>query len=80
MKKITQLANNQLTYTDGDKRVFQSYNTIIAVIENGKTFLDETSWNYSKTTAKWRNIFLNMTTEETKKAIKEGDTTLKDLN
>jgi len=43
MKKITQLANNQLTYTDGDKRVFQSYNTIIAVIENGKTFLDETS-------------------------------------
>lgn len=69
-----------------DKGVyFQSYNSIIAF--NGyyfggkkQIFLDSYYWDYSRTTSKYRNIFLDMTTNEVKKAIKEGTIKLTNLN
>ena len=60
---------------------FQSYNTIIAFIDNeGKITLDEDNWDYSMTTSKYRNKFTGLTTQETKKKIKAGLIQLRDLN
>ena len=42
--------------------------------------LDRKYWNYSNTTGKYRNIFLNETITETKKKIKSGEYKLTDLN
>jgi len=66
------------------KEIFQSYSTIIAKRtvwkEETKIELDREKWNYSSTTSKYRNIFLNLTTAETKEAIKNGSITLTNLN
>ena len=60
--------------------VFQSYNSIICVKANGETYLDENRWNYSRTTSRYRNIFLNETTVETVKKIGLGTYAMADLN
>ena len=59
---------------------FQSYESIIVKITSSETLLDETYWNYSKTTAKYRNQFLGETTKETEKLIKDGVYKLVNLN
>ena len=59
---------------------FQSYDSIIVKIEDRITYLDSFYWNYSRTTSKYRNIFLGETTKETEKKIKEGIYILTDLN
>lgn len=74
--------NNQFViYTDKGK-YFQSYDSIIAFTPEDSTpiLLDKNYWDYSKTTSKYRNIFLGLTTEETKTLIKKGDIILTDLN
>lgn len=64
----------------------QSYSSIIAKKMicrlSGKIYiiLDKTYWNYSKTTGKYRNIFLGETKKETEKKIKSGEYILADLN
>lgn len=80
MAKVTQLANNQFIITDGAKSIFQSYQSVIAIKENEKVTLDSRYWDYSKTTGKYRNQFLNETKKETEVKIKEGVYTLADLN
>ena len=60
--------------------VFQSYNSIIAVKANGETYLDQNRWNYSRTTSRYRNQFLNETTVETVKKIGLGVYAMVDLN
>ena len=60
---------NQFEISDETYLWFQSYETIIARI-NKRTrqiTLDLNAWNYSTTTSKYRNKFLGMTTQETKK-------------
>jgi hypothetical protein len=60
---------------------FQSYQSIIAYKPNkGKTKLDSYFWNYSRTTSKYRNYFLNETTKETQKKIDSKQYILTDLN
>lgn len=63
---------------------FQSYDSIIVRtdFEDGKrrVTLDEDYWNYSRTTAKYRNQFLGETTAETERKIKDGTYKLEDLN
>jgi len=52
-------------------------------IKNWKSFniyLDEKYWNYSVTTGKYRNIFLNETKKETEKKIINGEYILAYLN
>ena len=62
-------------------RLFRSYKTNIAFIGyDGSVFLDDECWNYSVTTSKYRNIFLNETKKETERKIKEGVYKLVDLN
>jgi hypothetical protein len=75
---------NQFIVYDGLKTYFQSYNSIIVKIERleGKeiTYLDPVYWNYSRTTSKHRSTFLNESTKETEKKIKQGVYILQDLN
>lgn len=60
---------------------FQSYRSIIAKrTVKGEITLDNYYWDYSRTTTKYRNVFLGITTEETKKRIKEGRIVLDNLN
>ena len=68
--KVSQLANkNQFCITDGDKRTFQSYNSIIAVVKKGVVTLDPYYWDYSRTTLKHLKVFLG--TSASKKIILE---------
>ena len=71
---------NQFIIEHKGKEYFQSYNSLIAVKENGKITLDEYYWNYSRTTSKYRNEFLNELTDDTRKKIKDGIYKLANLN
>ena len=72
---------NQFVIYAKDGKYFQSYNSIIAFIDNNnKVFLDEYYWDYSRTTSKYRNIFLNENTEQTKSSIKTEKYKLINLN
>ena len=71
---------NQFIITDGDKTIFQSYDSVIAIKENGKITLDEKFWDYSTTTGKYRNQFLNEEKKDTEKKIASGEYILANLN
>ena len=71
---------NQFVVIDGDKKWFQSYDTVIAVIDNGQVTLDRNKWNYSQTTGKYRSRFLSETTKETQNKINSGEYLMRDLN
>jgi hypothetical protein len=71
---------NQFIITDGNSTIFQSYRSVIAKIQDGKTYLDEKYWNYSNTTSKYRNKFLRLTTKEAEHKIASGEIILTDLN
>ena len=75
-----QVPNQFIIWTDKGK-YFQSYRTIIAFIDNNNNvFLDKDSWDYSRTTGKYRNIFLGEKRDSTMYSIKIGEYELKDLN
>ena len=75
------LVPNQFIISTDEGVYFQSYNsTIVFVDEESKVFLDENDWDYSRTTGKYRNIFLGENMSETRKKIKTGDYELIDLN
>ena len=60
---------------------FQSYNSVIAFINNeGRVFLDKNKWDYSTTTGKYRNIFLGENKKLTEKRINNNNYILIDLN
>lgn len=72
---------NQFEITTSRGVFFQSYNSIIVFIpEKGKTQLDRTYWDYSKTTGKYRNQFLGEDKQETQQKIDSGEYILKNLN
>mgnify|MGYP003151812929 CR=1 FL=1 len=73
---------NQFYIQDNDFIYFQSYNSIIAKkeVQGNNITLDKNYWDYSKTTSRYRNIFLNETTKETEAKIKNGTYALEDLN
>lgn len=74
------VANQFLIYTN-EGVYFQSYDSVIAFRDtNGQVTLDETYWDYSKTTHKYRNLFLREDTATTKKKINAGIYKLADLN
>lgn len=92
--KGNKIANQFIVYDDNNNKYFQSYKSVIAKIENNdiqenininyernkKVYLDKTFWDYSVTTGKYRNIFLNETKKETEKKIKDGTYILTNLN
>ena len=65
---------------DNGNEYFQSYNSVIVKKESDKIFLDKQTWNYSVTTSRYRNIFLDESTKETQKKIDSGEYILTDLN
>ena len=76
---------NQFVITDNKQNeYFQSYNSMIVKkdyeSDQVKIYLDQKYWNYSNTTGKYRNIFLNETIKDTKAKIKNGTYILTDLN
>jgi hypothetical protein len=75
-----EVANQFEIYGDNGEMYFQSYNSIIVKIVRGKTYLDATYWDYSKTTGKYRNQFLGETRKETEAKIKDGTYQLVNLN
>ena len=81
VKRFNNVINQFIIRTD--KGVyFQSYDTIIAFRPNDGSpiQLDNNNWNYSKTTGKYRNIFLNEDKRETEKKIFNGTYILTELN
>ena len=73
------LGNFDVRYT------FQSYDTVIAIKtiwpDNAPDLeFDRNAWDYSRTTAKYRNQFTGLDTAETKAGIKDGSIRLTDLN
>lgn len=59
------LVPNQFEIFTAEGVFFQSYSTIIAFKPTDvtkKTILNANAWNYSRTTARYRNIFLGETT------------------
>jgi len=79
--KGNRIANQFVITDDAGNMYLQSYNSVIAKQgTNGQTWLDRNTWNYSKTTAKYRNMFLGETLKETKAKIKSGVYILADLN
>jgi len=73
---------NQFIIRTSEKTVFQSYNSVIIEkdLNTGKITLDEYYWDYSKTTGKYRNMFLDEKKSETQKKIDLGIYKLANLN
>ena len=72
--------NQFLLIADNGAEIFQSYDSIIAKKEGGKIYLDSYFWDYSKTTGKYRNIFLGEKLADTQKKIESGEYILCNLN
>ena len=74
---------NQFIIINESGRYFQSYKSTIAFIpcnRDDKTALDEHYWDYSTTTGKYRNQFLNEDKKTTEKKIASGEYILMNLN
>ena len=79
------IANQFIIEDDFNNVYFQSYNSMIAKKtwnDKGekRVFLDSNYWDYSVTTSKYRNIFLNESKKETQKKIDNGIYILTNLN
>ena len=74
------VANQFVIRDDNNNEYFQSYRSIIAKRSQDKIYLDKYFWDYSRTTGKYRNLFLNETIAETRAKIKSGEYILADLN
>lgn len=59
-------------YNGEDYKIFKSYDSIIVMKVGDKVFIDKQYWDYSRTTAKYRNEFLRETTAETTQKLKIG--------
>jgi len=78
--KVTNLTSNngnaipnQFKIRTNDGVYFQSYDSIIVFIpNNGKTQIGS-DWDYSRTTGKYRNLFLRETKKETEAKIARGE-------
>ena len=68
---------NQFIITDGNKETFQSYKSIICERDYDKqTIKFSEHWNYSRTTSKYLNQFLGLSTNEIKDMIKNNEITI----
>ena len=78
---------NQYVMKYQNHTYFQSYDSVIAhkyilcdTTKPVQVELDAKYWNYSVTTSKYRNQFLNESTKETQAKINSGEYKLVDLN
>ena len=80
VENINNRPNQFIIYNDDGSEYFQSYKSIIAKKQNGNIYLDSYYWDYSKTTSKYRNMFLGLDSQMIKKLIKDGNIILTNLN
>lgn len=74
---------NQFIIDAVEGQYFQSYDSLVAFRPykaGSPIVLDNGTWDYSVTTGKYRNIFLDEKKPETEKKIKAGIYKLMDLN
>ena len=71
---------NQFIITDGDKMVFQSYKTYVAIKNRHGVILDTKALNYSTTTSKYLFRFLDMKRKEIENGIADGTIEVQNLN
>lgn len=86
--KVTNITNsrgrkvpNQFIITNGNVYTFQSYNSVIAIVDFDNSIITLGSdWNYSTTTSRYRNKFFETLgldemsdTASVRKAIKNGE-------
>ena len=72
---------NQYIVYAPEGQYFQSYDSIVAFIpENGGKIKLDKEWNYSRTTSKYRNSFLDEGIAETRQKIVDGVYEVVDLN
>lgn len=72
--------NCHFIITVGKKRYFQSFGSLIAVENEGKVTLNRERWNYSKTTAAYRNRFLGVSNKECNKKVASGEYRLRKMD
>lgn len=73
---------DQIIVRTPDYTLFKSYGRPIVLttfINKRVVILDETYWDYSRTTGKYRNQFLGEGIQETRKKIKSGEYLVTDL-
>ena len=72
--KVKVLTRNQVFITDneGYEYFFSCGRCIVKRSPYGATYLNRKYWKYSKTTGKYRNIFLGENLKETKAKIESG--------
>lgn len=76
-----EVPNQFLITDDKGNEFFQSYHSIIAKRDKkGKITLDKNKWDYSVTTGKYRNQFLNEKKKDTERKIAEKVYKLAELN
>ena len=81
MTSIKTLAPNCTIVNDGSTTTLFSYDTaIVRKFKDGKISLDSKFWDYSKTTSKHRNLFLNESKKETEQKRSSGAYSLENLN
>jgi len=73
---------NQFVITDDYCETFQSYETTIGLRyrSTGQIVLDDSAWDYSRTTSKYRNMWLGLDSKAVKEKIASGEITFADLN
>ena len=78
--RVIPMGKNQYIIKSDGARIFQSYDSIIAIKEGKMVVIDENKWDYSRTTGKYRNKFLDENKAITEKKIESGEYYLADLN
>lgn len=71
---------NQYVIITGDGIYFQSYQTVVAMLDNsGKIWVKENAWEYSKTTSKYLSewfcnytVYNGMTKKQGEKLMRDG--------
>lgn len=72
---------NQYTFNADDCRFFQSYDDIVAKIDQTQVYVDIKLYrNMSVTTLKWLLVFLDTTEQEFEENVSNGEILLIDLN
>ena len=69
-------ANNQFLIHSEIGTMFKSYDSNIAFRHNNGIVVLGPNWDYSKTTGKYRNMFLGETKKETQKKLDSGEYTI----
>lgn len=79
-KISTPFTNCVIIHLSNGWNILKSYNTTIAMRKGQEVIIDLRYYNYSASTGKHRNYFLNETLKDTDKKIKSGEYKTADLN